>query len=374
MDPGTPLTTPLSHALVAFTIEFDNEFERRFSEAGGGARVASVVMWSNFLRFVGDGITVGALPGAAGLPKALIRSMVGGMERWRYVAVGPAGEPVTARRDGYGSGSRLRSDWVVRLTPAGRTAGEIWRPLFAEIETRWEERFGATTVEELSTALRTIADQLEEELPEYLPIVGTANGMAVDLPPRERRGGHSSHLHLAALLAQVLLAHAIDFERKSELSLPLSANCVRVLDETAMTARDLAVTAGVSDQATSMALRYLEKQGYVEIDAKLVRLTPRGIEARERSRRRHTEVERVVGDPLRRRHGGRGSFGAREGARPTRRALARAQAAPRRLAREQAVSRAHQGDGRRPDRSAAPLSDGPPSRRLARRQLSQSAT
>ncbi len=74
MEHGTPLTTPLSHALVAFTIEFDNEFERRFSEAGGGARVASLVMWSNFMRFVGEGITVGELPGAAGLHKALTRS------------------------------------------------------------------------------------------------------------------------------------------------------------------------------------------------------------------------------------------------------------------------------------------------------------
>ena len=206
----------------------------------------------------------------------------------------PSGRPaatVAAKREGYGSGSRLRNEWVVRLTPAGRTAREIWRRLFAVIETRWEERFGATAVDELRTALRTIARQLEEQLPEYLPIVGTANGMAVDLPPRERRADSASHLHLAALLAQVLLAYAIDFERESELSLSLSENCVRVLDKTPMTAGDLAVTAGVSDQATSMALRYLEKEGYVEIDAKLVRLTPKGVEARERSRRRHTEVE-----------------------------------------------------------------------------------
>ena len=118
MEHGTPLTTPLSHALVAFTIEFDNEFERRFSEAGGGARVASLVMWSNFMRFVGDGITVGELPGAAGLHKALTRSTIGGMERWRYVAVGPAGEQVISKREGYGSGSRLRSEWVVSL-PSG---------------------------------------------------------------------------------------------------------------------------------------------------------------------------------------------------------------------------------------------------------------
>ena len=47
MSAGVPLSTLLSRALVAFTIEFDNEFEHRFAQVGGGARVASLVMWSN---------------------------------------------------------------------------------------------------------------------------------------------------------------------------------------------------------------------------------------------------------------------------------------------------------------------------------------
>ena len=62
MSAGVPLSTLFSHALVAFTIEFDNEFERRFAQAGGGARVASLVMWSKFMRFVGDGVADGELP------------------------------------------------------------------------------------------------------------------------------------------------------------------------------------------------------------------------------------------------------------------------------------------------------------------------
>jgi hypothetical protein len=32
---STPLSTLLTQALVAFTIELDNEFERRFEQAGG---------------------------------------------------------------------------------------------------------------------------------------------------------------------------------------------------------------------------------------------------------------------------------------------------------------------------------------------------
>ena len=54
----SPLSTLLSHALLAFTIELDNEFECRFAETGQRARVVSVVMWSNFLRVVGEGTTV----------------------------------------------------------------------------------------------------------------------------------------------------------------------------------------------------------------------------------------------------------------------------------------------------------------------------
>ena len=153
-----PLSTPLSHALVAFTIELDNEFERRFAQARVGRRFGtSLVMWSNFLRFVGDGITVGELPAAAGLPKSRLLSMVGGMERWRYVFVGPepAERPPESKRDGYGSARGLRQDWIVRPAEAGRVAQELWPPLFGEIERRWEERFGTDEIRELRGILET---------------------------------------------------------------------------------------------------------------------------------------------------------------------------------------------------------------------------
>ena len=59
-----PLHALLSHALVAFTIEFDNEFERRMphrTTQGGGSPgdpwLVSMAMWSNFMRLVPeDGI------------------------------------------------------------------------------------------------------------------------------------------------------------------------------------------------------------------------------------------------------------------------------------------------------------------------------
>src|SRR5579862_4464294 len=69
MDERLPLPSLLSQALVAFTIEFDNEAERtlphrttRHGSTSGLARgpwLVSQVMWSNCMRFVSEeGITV----------------------------------------------------------------------------------------------------------------------------------------------------------------------------------------------------------------------------------------------------------------------------------------------------------------------------
>jgi hypothetical protein len=69
MHKGLPLPSLLSHTLVAFTIEFDNEFEHqvphRTTNHGSTPNspqapwLVSMAMWSNFMRFVpDDGIAV----------------------------------------------------------------------------------------------------------------------------------------------------------------------------------------------------------------------------------------------------------------------------------------------------------------------------
>jgi hypothetical protein len=300
MSARAPLSTPLSQVLLAFTIELDNELEHRLAQAGGGARVTSLTMWSNFLRFVGDGITVGELPAASGLQKARMHSTLGGMERWGYVYVAPAPaeHPPSTKRDGYGSARAFRADWVVRPTPPGRNAQEIWPRLHGEIEERWEQRFGASAISELRSSLRAIVDRLDIELPEFLPILGSANGLAADVPPRERRtdSGAASSLHLPGLLSKVLLAYTIDFESESELSLPVSANFVRVLDDSGVAVRELPLAAGVSKEATSIALTAMTKAGVVAVDGrtaatKRVRLTSKGVVAQAAIPGVHVGVE-----------------------------------------------------------------------------------
>ncbi len=296
--PDTLLATGLSHVLLAYVIELDNEFEERFARGGGGARVVSVAMWSNLLRFVGDGISVGELPAAVRARKSRVLSTLGGMERWRYIAVetGRRGRASAgARRDGFGSARGLEDSWIVRPTSAGRRAGALWRTLFDEIDARWSERFGGDAIEELTSSLRAIGAELDGELPDALPVLAGANGMCIDLPTGRRDVAADPHLY--ALFSRTLLAYAVDFERESPLSLALSANIVRVLDEDGVLVRDIPRVSGISKEATSMALTYLVRSGYVAVDGttvatKSARLTPDGRAARAMSPALHADLEK----------------------------------------------------------------------------------
>ncbi len=296
-----PLSTLLSQVLVAQTIELDNEFERRLVDSGERARVTSVVMWSNFLRFVDDGITVGELPDAAGLPKARVLSNLGGMERWRYVSVGQsrADRAPTDKRDGWGSARGLRGDWIVRPTSAGRSTQQIRPALFGEIEERWDRRFGAATLGGLRSSLRAIVGRLDAELPDYVPIVASSDGMAAGFAPRPRSAPVPSHL--TALLAQALLAYTLDFEARSELSIALSVNFVRVLGKGETRVRDIPTRAGVSKEGTAMALGYLTKNGYAAVEgstaaAGQARLTAKGSRVQEQLAGVHADVEAAWAD------------------------------------------------------------------------------
>ena len=331
MSARLPLSTLLSQVLIAHTIELDNEFERRLAESGESARVTSVVMWSNFLRFVGEGITVGDLSDAAGLPKTRVLSNLGGMERWRYVFVSSSaasGAP-TEKRDGYGSARGLRSECFVRPTPAGRATQEIRPALFSEIEDRWELRFGPNTVGALRGSLRAIVARLGVDLPEYVPIVAGSNGMVAGFEPRQRSGAPVPS-PLTTLLAQALLAYTLDFETRSPVSLALSANVMRVLGESRVLVRDLPAVAGISKEATKMALGYLGKTGYVALDGSTIatreaRLTTDGGTVHAELADVHASVEAAWGerfadedvDALRAALGGvLGHANLREGMRP----------------------------------------------------------
>jgi hypothetical protein len=163
------LSALLSHALVAFTIECDNEVERQkfhtttrqgFAGAVRGPWLVSMAMWSNCLKFLDEGgLTVRELE-----QLSRTRTNLAGMMRWGYITI----ESSSAR----GRTAKPKPNDIVRLTAAGARAQEIWRRIPGIVEKRWRERFGADRVDEFRRTLQAIVDEIKEDLPDCMPILG----------------------------------------------------------------------------------------------------------------------------------------------------------------------------------------------------------
>lgn len=279
-----PISALLSQAFVAFTIEFDNEFERRvphrttrLGSKEGRRRpwLVSMVMWLRFMRHVPEqGIAASELARLTGLDRKGIVAWLTRMGKWwGYVVVD--------------------RDTVVRPTEAGSRAQQVWRPLTAEIEVRWEARFGQEEVERLKGALGALCKQLPSRLPDYMPIL--QYGLFSRVPERWS-SPNVAPLSLPGLLAKALLAFALEFESESEISLAIAENVLRFAAEP-VRVRDLPRMSGVSKEAIAMCLSFLEKRGFatIAIDpgsrARVLILTPKGRRVRTACTARIGEVE-----------------------------------------------------------------------------------
>ena len=288
-----PLYALLSQALVAFTIEFDNESEHQIQHrttrgpatGSRGPWLVSQAMWANFMRF----IPPGGVPLRDVSALAAITNLAG-LQRWGYVTVEP--DPA----DGRAKPPRL--DWVVRPTAAGERAQHIWRPLRDEIERRWRNRFGTGQISALTGSLRAVARQTGLVLPPYLPVVGVYPADHGTWLAAGRQAGRGVGPGLPALLSHVLLAFAIDVERESPLTMVVGSGALRVLARDPVRVADLPARAGLSKEAISMALGLLERRGYAVVEpdpaasrGKVARLTTRGRWAQQEYQRLVSAVE-----------------------------------------------------------------------------------
>jgi methyltransferase (TIGR00027 family) len=286
-QPDGPLATSalLSQALVALTIEVDNEAEHRVAHRttnhgdagqGDGAWLTSLAMFENCLRFVADQpITVRELETRARTPANL-----DGMRRWGYITIDGTAKKIYRGRPG--------PDAVLRATGRGLRAREAWLPLPALVEQRWQERFGADQIGLLRRSLEAIAARLDPGLPDCLPILGqTLFSRAPDpaLPPRPDQPDVTT-LPLSALLSRVLLGFALEYEAESKVSLAVGANLLRVLHAEGTRLRDLPLLTGISKEAVSWALGILvrarlavEEPDPAASRGKVARLTPAGLRA-----------------------------------------------------------------------------------------------
>lgn len=291
------LTALLSQTLVAYTIEFDNEFEYRMPHrttisspsAGGGPWLVSMVMWFNCMRHVSET----PIPVRELQRRARTTTNVGGMQRWRYIDVSADPDDTRAQPP--------TSELLVRATANGRVAQRLWRPLAGVIERRWEERWGSARIEALRTALRELVSRCELDLPDCLPILGYGLWSAGPSRPAfgSMRPGSVGDVaqSLSVLLSRALLMAAVDFEERSKVSLAIYANVLRVLESQAVPVRDIPRLSGVSKEAISMATGVLSKRGLVTIEpdpsesrGKVINLTAKG----SRSKSAHERLLRRV--------------------------------------------------------------------------------
>jgi hypothetical protein len=298
------LSVLLSQVLVAFTVEFDNEFERRMGEAGyPGARL-SLAVWANLMRFVGEGVSMRDLATQALSSGDEVKFETGCLERWGFVVLGPGpsdDRPVPSathrqsgreRRAGWGSGRGIRMDWMVRLTSMGLAASRIWPP-FDEIERRWEKRFGKSEISRLRQTLQRVADKLDIELPHGLPGAGALEA-AVEYPPRTKHGKET--LPLPTLLSRLLLMFRLEFDRESPAPLILCANTLRVLGEQPIRTSEIPRLTGGSPETSDIGWQI---KPYVVVTpdptakrGKVVRLSPRGLLVQREYHRLTGEIEK----------------------------------------------------------------------------------
>jgi methyltransferase (TIGR00027 family) len=288
-----PLSALLSAALVAFTIEADNEAERRLphrttndgrSAAATAAApwLTSLLMWANCLRELPDeGITVAELR-----RRARTGTNLDGMRRWGYVRYTP--DP--------GRGKRPGPDAIIAPTEAGRRAREVWQAATEETEARWRTRFGPEMIDRLRAALADVVEGLDPALPDCLPILGhglrskfepAEPSEPADLQPADGQPD-AVGLPLWALLSKPLLAFALEYERAPGPSIAVGANLLRVLTPAGVRTRDLPARAGISKEAVAMAVGVLTETGLAtegpDPDGsrfKVTRLTDAGRAARD---------------------------------------------------------------------------------------------
>ena len=289
-----PLSTLVSWALVAFTIEVDNAFEESMPHRTTASRKAglpprgpwlvSSVMWYSCMQFVpADGIALSDLERVT-FGGCALRGTNPGMVRWGYVT--------------------LDASSVVRPTAAGARAQDEWATLSSEVETRWRERLGASSVVALRDALVGYVGAIDLDLPDCLPR-NAAHGGRLAIEARSRSRTNFAECDLPVLLSKALLALTLDYERAGRLSLSYAANPMRALWAGAVAVRDFPRRTGVAKETLASMTKWLTGRGLVQDvmvgAAKGLRLTDAGRRALDASSHAdnvalRAAIEPIVGD------------------------------------------------------------------------------
>ena len=129
-----PLSTLLSRVLLAFAVEFERESKLSLAV---GANVLGVLD--------GQAVRVRDLPGRVGVSRPAIDMTLGVLQKAGAVVVEtvPTGGPTK----------------IVRLSPKGRRAQEVYGRVVSDVEGRWRERFGDDAVGQVRAALERLVGE-----------------------------------------------------------------------------------------------------------------------------------------------------------------------------------------------------------------------
>jgi hypothetical protein len=128
-------------------------------------------------------------------------------------------------------------------------------------------------------------------LPDCLPILHY--GLFSTSPNdkyRRKAEREDPHLPLSALLSRVLLASAIEFERESDLSLAISANVLRVLDETGVGSRIFRFWPGCRRRPSTWRWVCLKRRASSLSDQAQPAAVPRSLASRTPAKKRRLHI------------------------------------------------------------------------------------
>ena len=271
------LSALLSQILVAFTLEFDNEFEFQMIRSGYPGATMSRIVWASVIRHISlNGSSVRVLAEESLSPLPHLKHQLGCLERWGCIKL-TAQSASLGKRDGWGSGRGVNSNCTMTLTQKGVVSREVWLPLTEKIEQRWLARFGQEVLSSLRDGLKMIALKTELQGPDPSDHTSIAKG-------RPRPAGPTvDDADLPTLLSWVLQMFQVEFDHESSVPFELCANTIRVLGIQPIKESEIPRLTGTSPETSGIGWQV---KPYVIIEpdpgakrGKLIRLSERGIAA-----------------------------------------------------------------------------------------------
>lgn len=291
---GLPLPALLTAALVAFTLECDNEVELGLADRGHGG-LLSLVVWLNAMQYLRDGpASVADICRQTHISLDQVRFLLGKLELWGWVVgVAPSGgqtrapEPTNRGRRRQAI-SAVTAKSTFGLTAKGEAVVELWPGVIEEVEKRWRRRHGPALTAALKTASR-LAAAPGVRMPEGVPCSSAHRLGGERFPDGDLDDPRGARVPV--LLGRALLALDVAYAERSPVPLALAANTLRVVDGKTPPSR-LHTISGTSPETVASQTKALTQRGLAELvnepnsRAKVLRLTAAGRKAQDR----HTDT------------------------------------------------------------------------------------